>query len=279
VLVSWNVHVGGGDVERFVSDLETGRFTAGREVQHFVLLLQEAVRASGVPPVVPPGALAASRIGSNHSLKLHDIERVAHTLSLSVLYVPSMRNGGETRAEEEPTDRGNAILSSVPMSEPLAIELPSERQRRVAVAARIELQTPTIVLPVTVANVHLDALGPRRTLWLFGARSARTAQATSLAGALPPGPLIVGGDLNTWWGPEEPAVRALRDLLHSTPVIPRGATSSGGFLLDYFFYRLAAGWQMHVMQVPARYGSDHHPVIGWLSMNEWQGSRSRSIVR
>src|SRR5262245_38393304 len=39
-VVSWNVHVGGGDVDRFVTDLRAGRLTKGRPISQFVLLLQ-----------------------------------------------------------------------------------------------------------------------------------------------------------------------------------------------------------------------------------------------
>src|SRR5215216_2354552 len=41
--VSWNVHVGNGDVRAFVADLRKGEHTRGRRVRHFVLMLQEAV--------------------------------------------------------------------------------------------------------------------------------------------------------------------------------------------------------------------------------------------
>ena len=41
-IVTWNVHVGGGDVEDVVARLRRGDFTEGRPVPHFALLLQEA---------------------------------------------------------------------------------------------------------------------------------------------------------------------------------------------------------------------------------------------
>jgi len=46
--VSWNVHVGAGDVERLVTDLREGRL-GGPRVDEFVLMLQEAVRFENVP--------------------------------------------------------------------------------------------------------------------------------------------------------------------------------------------------------------------------------------
>ena len=52
---------------------------------------------------------------------------------LHAFYVPSMRNGEKTRE-----DRGNAILSTLPLSDPVILELPHERQRRVAAGVRVE---------------------------------------------------------------------------------------------------------------------------------------------
>src|SRR5262245_62042832 len=64
VFVSWNVHVGNGDIRAFVRDLRAGHFTSGRAVRHFVLLLQEAVRNGGVPPY-DPDASGANRISAD----------------------------------------------------------------------------------------------------------------------------------------------------------------------------------------------------------------------
>ena len=51
-----------------------------------------------------------------------------------MLYAPSMRNGESAGGGE---DRGNAIVSTLPLADPTVIELPLERQRRVVVAASI----------------------------------------------------------------------------------------------------------------------------------------------
>ena len=59
VFVSWNVHVGNGDIWAFVNDLRAGAHTGNRRIQHFVLLLQEAVRTVGVPPLADGAAGAA----------------------------------------------------------------------------------------------------------------------------------------------------------------------------------------------------------------------------
>ena len=62
-----------------------------------------------------------------------DIVEVADALGLNLRYVPSMRNGADR------SDRGNAILSDLPLSHAWAFELPLVLQRRVPVAATLLL--------------------------------------------------------------------------------------------------------------------------------------------
>src|SRR5262245_52317939 len=80
LIVSWNVHVGAADIDRFVADLRAGRFSAGRPPSGFVLLLQEAVRGSGVPAAMPAGASAAGAIASDAAIERNDVERLADRL-------------------------------------------------------------------------------------------------------------------------------------------------------------------------------------------------------
>jgi hypothetical protein len=110
VFVSWNVHVGNGDLNAFVRDLRTGVLTDGKPVRHFVLMLQEAVRGREVPAYAA-GASSARRIAARakHAIDIVDISR---DLELSLIYVPSMRNGHSSHFEA--TDRGSAILSTLP---------------------------------------------------------------------------------------------------------------------------------------------------------------------
>src|SRR5438128_1062693 len=49
-IITWNVHVGGGDIEDVVSRLRRGEFTGGNPASEFVLLLQEAYRAGSDVP-------------------------------------------------------------------------------------------------------------------------------------------------------------------------------------------------------------------------------------
>jgi endonuclease/exonuclease/phosphatase family metal-dependent hydrolase len=263
--VSWNLHVGAADLDRFVQDLETGQLTNGRKPSQVVLMLQEAVRGEGVPAVLPEGASAARRIGTaGRPGDHHEIEDSARHLGMSVLYVPSMRNGSPSD-RYHPTDRGNAILSTLPLSAPAAIELPGEHQRRVAISAAVPVRTGEQDAELAIGAAHLDTMGRAGTLWLFGASALRGSQALALLRALPEkGPMILGADLNTWLGSSEPAPRTLARFFPDTPGEKREATFGGGLVLDYMFFRAPAGWRAHFDRVPDKYGSDHYPLVGWL---------------
>ena len=264
MIASWNVHVGAGDLDRFLTDAEHGALTGGRRPTELVVLLQEAVRSAGVPGDLPEGASAAARIGSDAWLERSEIGTVAERFGMSIFYVPSMRNGTPGSVSSV-SDRGNAILSTMPLLDPLAIELPGERQRRVAVTAQVNITVDGAVVPFSIGSAHLDTLGGRRSLWVFGAAAARARQAAALARVLPEGPMILGADLNTWMGSREPAVRRLRAAFPSTPDEPARRTFRGGLTLDYVFFRLPSGLHAHVQRTPSRYGSDHFPLVAFLS--------------
>ena len=261
--VSWNVHVGVADLDALVRDIQSGLLTGGRGRDRIILMLQEAVRSDGVPRAVPDGASAARWIGSDDSTHRGELGMLAQKLKMSVFYVPSMRNGAAS-TRQVPTDRGNAILSSQPLSRPAAIELPGERQRRVAVTAIVEVKAGGEPMALSIGSAHLDALAGPRSLWLFGASATRIAQAKSLMAALPGGFLILGADLNTWLGPNEPAARDLSQFFPFSPETSRETTLRAGLVLDYMFFRPPPGWRAHVQRAARRYGSDHYPLIGWL---------------
>src|SRR5207253_1541929 len=132
--VSWNVNVSNADIRRFVSDLRGGRVIAGVQVKHFVLLLQEAYRESPTLPKISVATACPDHIDGPQP----DIEDLADSLALALFYVPSMRNGCDFKE-----DRGNAILSTMPLSSLTAIELPVVRQRRVAAMAQIKGHSST----------------------------------------------------------------------------------------------------------------------------------------
>ena len=110
VVLSWNVWIGRGRV----SDL-VGRIRPGPEAA-LIILLQEAYRADHSVP-----ARSSGRAGRDHLTRARpqeDIADAARRLGLNLRYVPSMRNGGER------SDRGNAILSTLPLETTSAVELP-----------------------------------------------------------------------------------------------------------------------------------------------------------
>jgi hypothetical protein len=254
VFVSWNVHVGSGDIRSFVRDLRDGVHTDGRRFPHYVLLLQEAVRTGDVPALAP-GAVGAKRIAPHDPIQPIDIVRVSDELGASLIYVPSMRNGSS--AADPAEDRGSAIVSTLPMQVPAAIELPGERQRRVVISAQIGT--------FSVAVVHLDALGGSNRLRLFWTPRIRDLQVRTTISALPDPdrPLVVGADLNTWHGRDEYAARRLAQLFRATP-LSVDRQGLGLRVLDYMFFRTAANQRARYRQVARRYGSDHRPLVGWV---------------
>lgn len=262
-LVSWNSHVGGGDISALTADLRAGRLTNG-QVLPFVLLIQEAFRARDDVPELTGGHPVPPRIGPWAPGRFRvPIAEAARRLALHLFYVPSMRNGpGGGDARE---DRGAAILSTLPLSDPHAIELPFERQRRVAVAARIADVTHSDDL--WVVNVHLENRTGRGRLWLE-APSARARQARALVRKfLPDGPAILGGDLNTW-ASNEPTIELLKDVFDTPVEEDTRATLPGVGRIDYLLARLPSGWTMTSRRLDSRYGSDHFPVLGILTLPE-----------
>ena len=96
-----------------------------------VVLVQEAYRSDATVPAISSGR--AGRVLVAQLKAQEDVVETAHALGLNLRYAPSMRNGALQ------SDRGNAILSSLPLEEAHATELPLVLQRRVAVSAAITL--------------------------------------------------------------------------------------------------------------------------------------------
>jgi endonuclease/exonuclease/phosphatase family metal-dependent hydrolase len=260
-VVSWNTFVGGGDLRAFVAALTAGSLTGGRRVGHFVLLLQEVFRAgAGVPVVLPAGAESARRIAeSPPAAAREDIVSAARALGLGLYYVPSMRNGAQNVE-----DRGNAILSTLPLSKLVAVELPFERSRRVAIAATV----PLGAIDLRLVSAHFNVLAGPSRLWVF-ASGVRDSQARALVAAFDDGaPTIVGSDLNTWSdGPHERAVTTLREAFPDAELRRLETTFRFGLRLDYFFFRLGDGWRSDWAVVESTFGSDHRPLVARLERN------------
>lgn len=197
-----------------------------------------------------------------------DVREIAAQFGLSVAYVPSMRNGAATAVTER-EDRGNAILSTEPLLDVRAIELPFGKQRRVAVSAVVALRP-------NVGPVLSDRPSPRSIRVVsthFDTNGERTAQAAALSEqlqALTDLPMIVGGDLNSRGGFDDGAVRALENRL---PLASCGTGRTNRWplrldvlvpigRLDYMFTdALSGGFVRSCETLSDAYDSDHLPLL------------------
>ena len=180
--------------------------------------------------------------------------QIAFLWSGAVVYVPSARNGPDNGARPS-EDKGNAILSTLPLSAPVAIDLPFEAGRKVAVTADIRITgRPTI----RVVSAHLD-------LAVLTGNQTRARQASGLIEALDlldgrlPGvsATVVGADLNTW-APDETAALLMRRAFPQSPPWD-GRATRGSFPTDHLFFRSRVdGPQVSDYRVvESNYHSDH----------------------
>ena len=274
-VVVWNTNVGAAQIGRFLRELRSGELSGGEPIEHFVLLLQEVHRAGpDVPPAPPAEASWAGRIGgrSEEDSRI-DVVELARREGLHLFYVPSMRNGSPHDGSA-PEDRGNAVLSTLPLDDHAAIELPVERQRRVAVAAVVEGRNSSgIPWKLRFVSAHLE----NRARWArlhraLGAAQSHQARAlvASLERLSPVPASAVGGDFNTWLrGGASGALDALQIRYPAIEVHPEGDTRQlplflPGLRLDHLFLRLPRGWSGRYEILADRYGSDHQPLMGWI---------------
>jgi len=236
----------------------SGKLT-GHPVTSFVLLLQEVYRSGNdVPAKDAVRSLWAKlqkppRAGGSRE----DIVTIARRLKLATFYVPSMRNGAPGVTDE---DRGNAILSTMPLSDLTAIELPLESQRRVALEATVTVTPPgRAALPLRFVSTHFTNMVLHHLFVL--SESGRLRQARALARVLPAdGPLIVGGDFNSWFGYRDAAFKELARVVPPAASDDRRATF-GPMRLDHILLRLPHGRKASVRRASSRYGSDHYPLV------------------
>jgi endonuclease/exonuclease/phosphatase family metal-dependent hydrolase len=258
--VSWNTHVGGGDIVGLVNSLPQPRGP-------IVLLLQEVFRTgSAVPGQVDREMAFARHIGgADEARRTREIKAVADTLGFGVFYVPSMRNGG-TRIS--PEDRGNAILSNLPLNNPFAAELPFEHQRRVAVGATLSgVSAAGTPWQVRFVSAHLLSTGGLRHAWIV-TEAHRARQARALAALLEDElPTVLAGDFNTWFGFADQTYVETARAFPGTRVTDRRPTFRRLARLDHVFWRLPPAWPAEFHSVPNRFGSDHAPLVGSVRVN------------
>jgi endonuclease/exonuclease/phosphatase family metal-dependent hydrolase len=270
LVLSWNVWIGRGRLREVVSRIQNGDYSGqgADPALPIVVLLQEAYRSDHTIPPVPSGE--AGRILVAHTGPQEDVVETARKLGLSLRYAPSMRNGGL------PSDRGNAILSSLELRDAHAFELPLVLQRRVAVTAQVTLGNQTLRL----ISAHLDPRGPPGPQW-FGA-AGRELQARHLVALVPDETVVLGADLNLGRGRYEPAWRLLAEsgftfeVPPSTPPWRHTFHALPRLVLDYLLVRNGQGavrqarvrrLDEHPLDRGARvFGSDHHPLLARIDL-------------
>ena len=270
VLVSWNAHLAEGQLRELIEQLKSGALTNGRPVAHFVLLVQELYRRGDDVPEFDARDRSAFAIVPRDP-KSFDIDDHAAALGLSMLYVPSMRNGPELRE-----DRGNAIISSEPLLDPFALELPLARQRRVALGAAVQVQTIDGPKRLELFDAHLEPLSSPKTLWVF--KNPRAGQVRAILNVLESpryaddavAGVVLGGDFNTVRsGADEDAYHLARAWSRSLTNEDARNTHMMG-RLDYLFFRLGNGWTASTRRLDERFGSDHYPVLGTFKPEQHQ---------
>jgi endonuclease/exonuclease/phosphatase family metal-dependent hydrolase len=179
VVVSWNMAVGKGDLAGLIEEVRGGH--PGAEL---ILLLQEAYRAKAAPGDCPTSSRRARAIGLPRPQGSEDIVEFARRTRMQYVYAPSMRNGIDCAAEPR-EDRGNAILSTLPLSEVAVVELPFAKQRRVALAARVRHGDRSFL----VLSTHFDTTRGHKRMARGIAQTIDLLEWT--------GPLVIGGDFNS----------------------------------------------------------------------------------
>ncbi len=279
-VVVWNVNAGGGDLLDFIDNelnlaCEPGGPRSRPQFNNFVLLLQEARRWSDEVPDVPAEAIKPWRVAPDPwPGEFTDIVEIARRCGLALVYVPSMRNGpDETQGKRE--DRGNAILSTLPLSDFVAIDLPFEGSRRVAVAATVRSGDGD---RLRLANLHFSVSSSLFRIFVSG-NSTRLREALGLVetlrmleesrGEVESIATTAAGDVNTYSAQET----ALRALWKSFPESPAwdGKPTRGTFPTDHVFFRNGPMSRIELVdgsyrRIDGSYFSDHQARVIWLKI-------------
>ena len=285
VVAVWNTDAGAGYVTAFL-EAELGLRCAGAEssrregAPHFVLLLQEALRRSNEIPEVPKSRVTPPPVQEHtHPGPRLDVAEVARQCGLAYVYAPAARNDYRPR-DGKREDKGNAILSTLPLADPIVVELPFEAARRVVPLVTVRDSEGT---GLRLASVHLITTPPPWRALLTGG-SSRYRQALGLVDALQrieadragcpmglcPLAVLVAGDLNTW-SARETALRYLREQFPDSPP-PLAEATRGPFPTDHLLFRGGAG---EVELVPESYRriddpyySDHNAIVATLRFGQ-----------
>lgn len=255
----WNMWIGGGDLRAFLAQ-ELG-FVCGEPAANappFAVLLQEVYRqSSDLPPPLPTSAIPfliepGVRPGG-------DIVEEADACGLSLVYVPSARNGGRI-VDGVAEDKGNAILSNLPLTDPIAVVVPFEAGRKVAVGATVHGAGG----PLRIVSLHLDVASSLLRTLVTG-YGTRVRQAEGLANGIdladPPFATVVAGDFNSWSDKETALLRVHRRYPDGPDPDP---TPTRGFLpTDQMFFRADPAGRLTVVPgsyqvIEEGYGSDHN---------------------
>jgi endonuclease/exonuclease/phosphatase family metal-dependent hydrolase len=270
----WNVEAGDGWVRQFLkdnTDIECAgpNSTIKRGGLHFALLTQESLRRSNeIPEGTVPGGLLPRVGGHGHPDPLIGIVEVAAQCGLSIFYLPGSRNGADA-FDGLREDKGNAILSTLPLSDFAGIELPFESVRRIATVATATTSNGS---QVRLASVHVITTPPPWRVITTG-NSARARQSLGLVDGLQQIETVFGevsviaaGDLNTFSN-HETSMRKLRKYFADSPP-PLGVPTRGPVQADHILLRrsaFVADGGDHIIpgsytRVEELYFSDHNPV-------------------
>jgi endonuclease/exonuclease/phosphatase family metal-dependent hydrolase len=276
LVLSWNVWIGRGRLREVVSRIRDGEYRAlgADRDSPLILLIQEAYRSDAS---LPPAQGRTGRVFGATRGPQEDIVETARLLQLNLRYAPSMRNG------MLPSDRGNAVLSSLPLSDAHAVELPLILQRRVAVSAELALGGYRLKL----VSAHLDPRGPPGHQWL--GLAGRERQARHLIASVADSTAILGADLNLGRGRYEKAWRLLGEAGFTFGVPPAVPAWGHTFhalprlVLDYLLVRDRSGvirqarvhrLDEHPNDRGARvFGSDHHPLLARIDLQSSEEPR------
>jgi endonuclease/exonuclease/phosphatase family metal-dependent hydrolase len=293
-VVVWNTDAGAGYLQAFLRD-ELGLDCSGEtpllnpEAPHFVLLIQEALRRSNeipdtpdklwvTPPPVKENPRPGRRLGATE---------VARACGLAYIYASASRNGWQPR-DGVREDKGNAIISTLPLSDLIVTELPFEAARRVVPLATVHGPRGD---SLRLASVHLITTPPAWRTLKTG-NSARLRQSLGLVDALGlieglragcsveggqsaecrvqsadgyPISTVIAGDLNTW-STRETALRHLVEYFPDSPPLLEEPTR-GPFPTDHLLFRMGRNG-MRVLphtykRIANAYYSDHNAIVAY----------------